>query len=192
MSPDRGQAPQRRRILDSAVRILADEGATGLTVRAVAEASDCSTTGIYTYFGGKDGLLEAIFRDGVRRFRAHVGAEDEVPGADAADRLRRAMRRYGEWALANPTHYLLMFAPSGFDASPESRTEAVAGFEDLVRRVAAVAPDLPGPEVDRAAYHLWAALHGHVMLRLTGRHPVDLDLDDAFASAVEDLVAGLA
>ena len=41
-----------------------------LTVRNVAAAAGCSTTGVYTYFGGKDGLVDAIFVDGFEKFDA--------------------------------------------------------------------------------------------------------------------------
>ncbi len=163
--PVNGQ-PQRQRILDSALSILAAQGPEMLTVRAVAAAAGCSTTGIYTYFGGKPGLLDALYADGVTLFRAYVGVADEL--TDPAARLLDACRRYWSWALSHRTQYQLMFGTTAasFVPSPESVELAWASFGDLVARVRDARPDLVGDEVEDAAHHLWAMLHGYVMLEL--------------------------
>lgn len=158
--------PPRERILDGALRMLAEQGPAGLTVRAVAGAADCSTTGIYTYFGGKAGLLDAVYADGFTRFRAAVAAADGTP--DPADRLVAACRLYWSWALANPTQYQLMFvtAQTSFTPSSSSVELARASYGDLVGRVRDLRTDLVGTDVEEAAHHLWALLHGYVMLQL--------------------------
>lgn len=152
-------SPQRQRILDSAVAILAEKGQIGLTVRAVAVASGYSTTGIYTWFGGKDGLLEAIYRDGFSRFRDFIAEADSL--SEPRERLQAAGERYWQWALANSTHYLLMFAgvPTLFTPSPEAAAEADLSFTDLVTRSAAFTSD-------DVAHHIWATLHGYTMLQI--------------------------
>lgn len=188
-------SPQRQRILESAVEILARAGQAGLTVRAVARASDCSTTGIYTYFGGKQGLLDAIFIDGFVRFRAHVGQGDAATAQSPMERLQSAAVRYWEWALANPTHYLLMFAapPSQFKPSEAALHEASLGYQDLVKRVELLHPDGSREEHDAEAFHLWATLHGYVMLEMS--RPSD-DVTDALGrclravSGALDTIAG--
>jgi AcrR family transcriptional regulator len=177
-------SPQRQRILEAAVAILADRGEAALTVRAVAVASDFSTTGIYTWFGGKEGLLEAIYRDGFARFRAFVAEADVTP--DPRERLRLSGERYWNWALANRTHYLLMFAgvPSRFTPSAEAVAEADLSFADLVQRTAAYTRD-------DAAHHIWATLHGYTMLQLSGASG---EQNDAFArlqSGIERTLAQL-
>ena len=153
-------SPQRQRILDAAVAILAQHGQSGLTVRAVATASDFSTTGIYTWFGGKDGLLEAIYTDGFARFRADLAEADTE--LDPRRRLLLSGERYWDWALANPTHYLLMFSgvPSAFTPSAAAVHDAGLAFVDLVERVAAVTSE-------DVAHHFWATLHGYAMLQIS-------------------------
>lgn len=154
-------SPQRQRILDSAVAILAEKGQAGLTVRAVAVASGFSTTGVYTWFGSKEGLLDAIYRDGFCRFRAFVAEIDATP--DPRERLRLSAERYWSWAAANPTHYQLMFAgdPSRFIPSAEAIAEADLSLDDLKQRAAAYTNE-------DVAHHLWATLHGYAMLQLSG------------------------
>lgn len=158
--------PQRQRILDNAVRILAEHGTGGLTVRAVATASDCSTTGIYTYFGGKTGLLDAMYADGFTLFGAYVAEPDAL--SDPVERLLVSCRRYWDWALAHPTQYQLMFvtAQARFEPTEASVRIAEATFADLVARVRLVRTDLSGEDLEDAAHQLWALLHGYVMLQL--------------------------
>ncbi len=190
-------AQQRERILDEAVRLLAVNGESGLTVRAVAAASDCSTTGIYTWFGGKDGLLEAIYIGGFNSFREYVGQDDRTwpdTAQGARSRVRAATQHYWQWALQNPTRYLFMFAGAKgrFSPSAEARAEATAGFDDLVQRVSALlGPGSSLEEAAESAHLLWATLHGHVMLHLAGP---GTDVETAgrrYARAVQTLVDAL-
>ncbi|MEJ7799359.1 MAG: TetR/AcrR family transcriptional regulator, partial [Ilumatobacter sp.] len=55
-------------LLEAALAVLRRDGAAALTVRALTEEAGCSTTGVYTYFGGKHGIVEAIFVDGFESF----------------------------------------------------------------------------------------------------------------------------
>lgn len=175
--PSPPDSPQRQRILDSAVAILAESGQGGLTVRAVTAASGVSTSGIYTWFGGKDGLLDAIYTDGFARFREYIAFHDAEP--DPRERLRLSGERYWEWALANPTHYILIFAgvPGQWRPSDDSANQALCAYDDLVARVAAWTQD-------DIAHHLWATLHGYAMLHLSAP---TVEPDEAHARFVRGL-----
>src|SRR5213593_1841393 len=92
----------RQAILDAALGLLRDEGPEALRVRRVAAAAGCSTMGVYTHFGRKDGLTEAVWLDGFRRFGAALTA---VPaGGDPLVRVRRLLLAYRQWALAHSTY----------------------------------------------------------------------------------------
>ena len=191
--------PRRAHILEAAVRVLSAHGQQGLTVRAVAQEAGCSTTGIYTWFGGKEGLLDAMYLDGFRRFRAYVGHLADAEGTERTEsRARTALEgmavRYREWALANPTHYVLMFAgtPTHFTPSPEAGAEAAGSFGDLAARVRDVlGPEAPEREVDLGAHRVWATLHGYVMLRIAGPGGVGAGDEDRFHDGVRAVVASL-
>ena len=105
MSRRRPPRDTRQAILAAAIEILHHHGAGALTVRSVATAAGCSTTGVYTWFGSKNGLVEAIFVDGFRRF--HAAQQDVLD--DVGPDLARSPTCTGAWALANPTHYQVMF-----------------------------------------------------------------------------------
>ena len=155
----------RARILASALSVLQDEGAAALTVRRVAAGAGCSTTGVYTYFGGKDGLVDALFVEGFQSFdEALVAAGHDLVDLGAA---------YRRWALDHPTHYLVMFgrAVPDYVPSPDALHTAAPSFERRVDAVGRDRPDVALDEVRRRAFHLWATVHGYVMLDLQGMSP---------------------
>lgn len=59
--PRRGaQAQRRTELLDHAERLLIDGGAGAVTVDAVVAAAGCSKTTVYSWFGGRSGLVVAL------------------------------------------------------------------------------------------------------------------------------------
>ena len=56
---DTGQA-----LLAAAGKVLAEEGASALTVRRIATEAGCSTMGLYSRFGGKDGVVDQLYVQG--------------------------------------------------------------------------------------------------------------------------------
>ena len=175
----------RSRLLDAALEVLQRDGATGLTVRNVTAAAGCSTTGIYTYFGGKHGLVEALYLDGFRSFDRAVSSLLD------ADRLEEAGRAYRQWALANPTHYLVMFGRVVPDFVPGARAmeEAARSFGALVGAVARAGA---GERADEIAYHVFATVHGYVMLELVGMggRPSE-DLDALYERGLHYVMSGV-
>lgn len=159
----------RSTILAAAIEILHAHGAGALTVRSVATAAGCSTTGVYTWFGGKNGLVEAIFIDGFRRFgEALTEARSTAP----PDRSLGALAEtYREWALANPTHYMVMFGRSvpDFEPSTEALVIARGTFDSLVDVTETTMQQLGiSATPEEIAHHLWAGMHGYVSLELAG------------------------
>lgn len=90
-------ADTRALLLSAASTLLADEGPEALTVRRIAATAGVSTMGVYSRFGGKDGVVDALFREG---FDGLLAAMLEAPTTDdpLADlrsclpRLRRRQR----------------------------------------------------------------------------------------------------
>ncbi len=174
----------QRQLLDAALTVLRRDGAPALTVRHIAEQAGCSTTGIYTHFGGKQGLVEAIFLEGFDSF------DDAVLPHYAAGDLLAAGRAYRQWAMANPTHYLIMFgrAVPDFTASDPAMERATRSFEALIEAVANHGAADPAA----AAFHLYATVHGYVMLELVDMGPVEADQRDGlYEAGLLAAVAGL-
>src|SRR3954454_18322195 len=127
---------QGQRILEAASELLSSEGASALSVRRIAAAAGCSTMGLYSRFGGKDGVVDELYAEGFERLIASMKAEP--PTDDPLADLRRSAGCYRDAALANATHYMVMFggAVPGFEPSDASHQLAHAAFNGLVGKVA--------------------------------------------------------
>lgn len=164
-----GREQLRSLLLDTASRLLVAEGPAALTVRRIATAVGCSTTVLYTMFGGKEGLAEALYVEGFRRFRRHM--EKLPPDDNPVAHVYRLSAAYRESALAEPNYYRVMFAQAlPFTPGPEARAAAYANFQTLVDAVR-VCIDTgafkPGDPTTIAEV-LWAAAHGVISLELSG------------------------
>jgi len=124
---------------------------------------------VYSRFGGKDGLLQALFDEG---FDALAAAQSAVPRSlPPAERVRRLCREYLRIAAERPHHYALMLgANSGeFDPPRQSRERALATLAHLVEAVENALP--PTPDRDRrareVAHQILAFCHGWATLSAT-------------------------
>lgn len=163
----------RTRLLDVAGRLLDSAGPESITVRRIAAEAGCSTQVIYTMFGSKEGLAEALYLEGFERFRRRLEA---VPDrGDPLEHLTALGPAYREAALAEPGYYSLMFerAIPGFVPSERARTLARAALNILDRVIADCisAGYLVPTQPRRIADALWAAAQGALSLERAGHLP---------------------
>jgi AcrR family transcriptional regulator len=178
-------------LVDAAERLLADHGPAALTVRGIAAEAGVSPMGVYNHFGGKDGVVEALFEHGFDRLRETFA---DLAGPDARADLAEACTRYRRFALEQPTTYAVMFerAVPDFEPSPAGVEHAHASFAELIRLVqramdTGVIADADPTEV---AQRIWSTCHGQVSLELRGMGFVD-DVEAHHASLVETMLLGL-
>jgi AcrR family transcriptional regulator len=168
-----GQDVLRRTLLDAASRLLVTQGPQALTMRRVAAAVGCSTTVLYTAFGSKDGLADALFREGFERLRHRLEAVASGDGPLA--RLRALAHAYRDRALESRSYYGVMFqqAIPGYRPSAASLAAAGASLEVLTDAVRACmdAGALRAGDPRAVTEVLWAAVHGAVSLELAGHFP---------------------
>ncbi|MFD1937651.1 TetR/AcrR family transcriptional regulator [Nonomuraea mangrovi] len=165
-----GQEAVRAAILDAAIHLLVTEGPGALTVRRISGEVGCSTKVIYTLFGAKEGLAEALWLEGFARFeRALLAARAD---ADPLTRLSECGIAYRAYALAEPDYYRVMFqgALPGFVPSPAAMAAARRAFAILYADVEACleAGRLCGGTAQEIADLLWMAAHGATSLELSG------------------------
>lgn len=201
----------RQGMLDAASRLLVEEGAAALTVRKVAEAVNCSTTLLYSIFGGKDGLSNALYLEGFARFKQDfaefqnnlstsdlsankTGASN--PAAQGIDRLWLYAASYHDYARRNPSYYMVMFgdAIAGFVPPLESRTAAWESFTPLIAEFEQCMQQgsLPASNPGMAARLLWSAMHGVISLELKGYYLKKEHSDELYRAAVRAVLHSLA
>ncbi|MFF6775816.1 TetR/AcrR family transcriptional regulator [Streptomyces sp. NPDC012637] len=89
-APERADAARnRRKILDAAARIVAEQGPEAVTMNQVAHASGIGVGTVYRRFGDVSQLLWALLDDRERQFQeAYMSGPPPLgPGAPAAQRL---------------------------------------------------------------------------------------------------------
>ena len=114
-----------RAILDSGLRLLADGGASALTVRGLARDLGMVPSGLYRYAANRDELLTLLIVHAHGDLADHVRAEhDRADAADLRGRWRAMAHAIRAWSLAHPREFALIFGTPvpGYHAPPE-RTE---------------------------------------------------------------------
>ena len=176
----------RDRLVAAALAVLRRDGASGLTVRAITTEAGCSTTGVYTYFGGKHGVVDAIFTDGFDSFDAAVGP------ALATGNLVAGGHAYRRWAFEHPTQYMVMFgsAVPDYEPSDAARARSMVSFQQLVDGVARSAVEATSGSDEELAYHFFATLHGYVMLEMASMSDAVAIADDTLYEAALHRLVG--
>ncbi len=146
------------------------EGPAGLTVRRLAELSGTSASAVYSLFGDKWGLVEAMFNEGFRRLSQRFA--ELRPTSDPAADLLALGQAFRAGALANPHLYDLMFGcpfPEFHPAEPNA-TAALGTFTALVAGVQRCldAGLLGGGDAMQLALFLFGQVHGLTGLELNG------------------------
>ena len=106
----RARAELTREIREEARRQLAETGAPGLSLRAVARELGMVSSALYRYFPSRDDLLTALIIDAYNALgEAAEAAVAADPGRGPRARWLAACRAIRAWALANPHEYALIY-----------------------------------------------------------------------------------
>jgi len=158
------------RLLVAAGEILAREGPEALSIRRLADAVGTTTRAVYSLFGGKDGLISAMYLEmGDTLTRRHL----EVPSSnDPITELLALAHAYREAVLEHPTLYPLVVGRPvpGFTPLPEAKARARGGLvrvHDAIDRAIAK-KKIVGRSREDVVNEVWALLHGLASLEIAG------------------------
>jgi AcrR family transcriptional regulator len=181
-------------LMKAAADLLATEGPEALTVRRIAATAGCSTMGLYSRFGGKDGVVERLWLDGFTRLREAVAAAPVTE--DPLYDLEQIGVIYRRWALENATTFGIMFSRAVRDFTPshEAKEASIRTFAIVVETVrrAQAKGHFPDAEPEDIAQVVWAMAHGSVSLEIAGMTgPYPERMSARAAIACKAIVAGL-
>lgn len=166
---------RREELLAAAEAILSTKGVHALSLRDIAARAGHSTQGLYTEFGGKPGLIDALYREGYARLADALADVD--PDLSPLQRAAVAAHAYRAAAMASPHLYDLMTSNpvAEYRPPPSSRAEAEATFDVLVAAIrdAIDAGELEATSARCVAHLLWTVGHGHLSLVIHGMQPDD-------------------
>ena len=189
MTP-RSAAPPAADVVDVTLDLLDERGADGVTLRAVADRLGVSTQVVYSRFGGRSGLLDAVT---VAVFAETTTLVEDMPGADdAVTELIAVGRAFRRYALSHPHRVALLAAPVGDPAALElAKAEAGLSMERLVTQISRALPAGGPGDLTRTVEVLWAGLLGLLELERVG-HLDAAGADDRIAVLVTALLTSSA
>jgi len=162
----------RARILSAAERVFAREGASGLSIRRLAETIDYSPAAIYKYFSSKDELVDELKETFFELILENVNRIVDT-STPFAERARDCVATYVRIATDKPHHYAAAFAGESTSQAP---VDGEPGFDQSKKGQAfmvlsgmiaeGVEKGVFRPEIDpsTAAKSIWASMHGLAMM----------------------------
>ncbi len=185
---------QRHHLLQVAIEALSSRGPQALSLRAIAQGANTSTQMIYTIFGGKDGLVLALYQEGFDRLARQL---DQAAGAPCQARKRplalslaMAVR---DFAHAQPMFYEIMFDRPVPDFEPPmaDAMRRQAAYELLAHGVrASLGHDCGGADPSEVADALWQAIHGALRMELGGFYSDEAQAQARYEATIRALLRG--
>jgi AcrR family transcriptional regulator len=150
----------REELLAAAEQLVGEGGADALSTRSVAVRAGTTTRAVYTVFGSKDTLLQALAQ---RAFQLIIEQVDSVPlTADPGeDLVTGAVQGFRVFALAHPDLFRLVFGAAwpGAPFSADTAVTQLNSYERLIVRVQrAQAAGLLGDHSIAEVALLWDAI----------------------------------
>jgi AcrR family transcriptional regulator len=177
----------RVKLLNRAGELLSNEGPSALSLRRLAADVNTSTTAVYSLFGGKPALLDALYDEGFRRFGERLAMVPETD--DPVEDLIQIALTYRDSALQDRQFYVVMFSKVVPDFSPTTETYIAASgtFVPVVKTVQRAIDNgsfLPNEAPEVIGLALWSICHGLVSLEIYGILPPGLEIAPVFERAV--------
>ncbi|MGK5672208.1 TetR/AcrR family transcriptional regulator [Micromonospora sp. URMC 106] len=157
----------RTRLIERAAQML--RAREPVTLRSIVAGTGVSTMAVYTYFGGMNGLWQAMRQEGFTRLAAKL---ETVPlSADPVRDLAALGAAYLSNALVNPDLYRVMF-DAGFDLEdPAAADETLNCLVRTIERAKDIGRFRHDVDALALATQSWAIGHGLVSLVATGPLP---------------------
>ena len=194
---------QRVALLDAASQMLMRGGPEAISLRKLASEIGASTMSVYTAFGGKEGLISALYDEAFERLEATQRTAPRDP--DPLVWLANLGHAYREFALANASYYALMISvtmpvsqamrhaqPSGV-ALPARGISSHPSYQYLLDAVkTCIAEGYFSADVEAVmiADAFWAGVHGLCSLELAGFHASAKQAEARFVTTTRAVMTG--
>jgi AcrR family transcriptional regulator len=200
----------RAEVRSRALTQVAETGAAGISLNAIAKQMGLSGPALYRYFASRDELVTELISEAYREIADTVraAADNEADPRRKPAAIGNALRG---WALAQPHRYFLILGTPvpGYHAPPETLavarsvmavfldtfaalpTTAHRDLDDHLKTHGDWAADHPAPPAAlRRALTFWTRLHGVISLELAGQFTgMGFDPDLLFEEEVATILA---
>ena len=132
---DRVRAETSREILDTARRVLVEQGLDGLALRAVAREMGMTAPALYRYFTSREDLVEHLVADLYDEVSdAMEAARDAEPAELPGRQLLAASRAFRAWATSHRAEFGLLFGSPLESVGGVGRGDSEGPAEEAARR----------------------------------------------------------
>lgn len=156
----------REALIEAALKLIAETGAKGFTLRELARRAGVSHNAPYRHFESKDELLSAVAAQGFEELDESMKSAARREST-SLEQWRATGIAYIDFALRRPEHFTVMF-----DEDVQERTGAgERAFLTLVSFVEACerSGDIPAGDPIPTAMAAWAIVHGIAKLAVAHR-----------------------
>lgn len=185
----------RNRILAVAEELFVREGYENVSMRKIAKKIEYSPTIIYYHFKNKGELLNCLLTAYQARL-LFIMEEIARGGDDPIETLKKGMRAYTDFGLANPSFYRLSFmsppafAPDAYLAEGEAGTNLFLNLRESTARC--IRSGLfRAMDIDLATQILWTVNHGVTSLLLSNPNFPWVDRNELIDRTIDNAISGL-
>jgi AcrR family transcriptional regulator len=171
-----------RALVDTAVKMIQNEGVQALTLRGVGARLGVSRTALYRHFAHKEALLARVAAEGFKRFHEALASAVARAAKRREDPLPAMAIAYITFARSNPSHYQTMFSGvlTDWRQYPDLILHADAAFDVLLDTIRAQQKDgrIRAGDPLELAEITWAMSHGIATLGMAhqlSRTPTSLE-----------------
>lgn len=179
----------RDRALDAALAVLRNSGASGVTMRGIADVAGMTAPALYWHYADKDALLRDLNREVAALCRDRI--HDELGDGAPLDRLRNALETFRRFAVSEPHYYEALFVVAAPDGSARRSSGLLRILDELIReciRHRLLVEDDPADLALTVAAHV----QGLIQLYRRDRFESEERFADFFERSVDRLLKGIA
>lgn len=175
----------RSQLSSAASALLETEGASALSLRAIAKRTGVALGTVYYHYADKHALLAGLAAQGFRDLALVLRAA--VDGRGDGGGIRAAGMAYLNFVRARPALYGLMYEMRDVGRREEVEEAEIAAFAEMVHAAAEdFSADAKPETVRQVAQAIWACARGIAALALARGGPGRLD-----GETVREAVLGL-
>lgn len=155
----------RQRLLEAATDLMAIDG-PDFSLRPLVASVGTSTSAVYSLFGSRGELLEAIT---LRAARSFIDAQESAQVEHPVQRILGLAHAIRAWAIAHPAMFHVVFGRAHDSASVAEAREST--IEPLQRAVsAAIDEGILHGDATTTTHTIFAGVHGFISLELLGHY----------------------
>ncbi len=169
---ERNREDLKRKILETAQQIIAQEGFAALSMRKLAERIEYSPASIYLHFRNREQIAQELSEFGFQQLLTMMNVA--ATKKDAVDRVKAVALAYVAFGLQNPETYRLIFMSDSeyMDAAfakQDPEHAANRSYQLLINVAEKLKRDnryRGKASATEIAEMVWAAMHGIMSLKL--------------------------